>query len=99
MELHVVLLPSNRLVKRGLRALPTVSWVHGDLGQRAPRLAEQERKREPELSQHNRLGRELHVVLLRNNKTATQMLVIRIGLKQATYGIITNVSGLAVPAK
>ena len=56
--------------------LLTVSWVRGDLGQHAPRLAEQECKREPELSQDNRLGREQHVILLQTNGTATQMFVL-----------------------
>ena len=58
--------------------LSTVSWVRGDHGQHAARLAEQDRKREPEVSQHNSLGRELHVVLLQKNGTAAQMFVVSI---------------------
>ena len=53
-----------------------MSWVHGELGQHAARTAEQERKREPEVSRRHRLGRELHAVLLRSNRTATQMFVV-----------------------
>ena len=53
-----------------------VSWVHGELGQHAARIAEQERKREPEVSPRHRLGRELHAVLLLINRTATRMFVV-----------------------
>ena len=53
-----------------------MSWVHGELGQHAARIAEQERKTEPEVSGRHRLGRELHVVLLLNKRIATQMFVV-----------------------
>ena len=53
-----------------------VSWVHGELGQHAARIVEEERKTEPEVSRRHRLGRELHAVLLLINRTATQMFVV-----------------------
>ena len=53
-----------------------MSWVHGELGQHAARIVEEERKTEPEVSRRHRLGRELHAALLLNNRIATQMFVV-----------------------
>merc|ERR1719192_2724069 len=74
-ELHAVLHLNNRTATR-MFVRSIVSWVNGEPGQHAARTAEQERKREPEVSRRHRLGQELHVVLLPNNRTATQMFVL-----------------------